>query len=110
MAPKSFSNNNLKKNPRSVKSNDAPAKSSVPEAPKTEAKPKKKVGRPKTKTEECKTVNIAIPISLLEQVNVAKKIYNDNMTLYINKLIERDLEENSEKYKLFAEMQMDALK
>lgn len=62
-------------------------------------KPKSKVGRPKIKTEETKTINIAIPVSTLEKLNIAKKCYGNNLTQYINKLIERDIQINYDKYK-----------
>lgn len=75
-----------------------------------ETKPKKKVGRPKTKTEDCKAINIAVPLSVLEKMEVAKVMYRDNLTLYVNRIIEKDLEANYDKYKQFADMQADALK
>lgn len=59
---------------------------------------KKKMGRPKIKTEETKTINIAVPVSKLEKINIAKMKYNDNLTRYINELIDKDLEENMETY------------
>lgn len=74
-----------------------------------ESSVKKRAGRPKTKTEDCKTINIAVPVSLLEQMNVAKVMYKDNLTLYINKLIEKDLEANYQKYEDFAKMQQDMM-
>lgn len=61
-------------------------------------KPKRKPGRPKVKTEECKTVNIAIPVSVLEQMEIAKMKYGDNLTRYINEIIAKDLDENMEMY------------
>ena len=64
-----------------------------------EEKPKKKVGRPKVKTEETKTVNIAIPLSILKQIEIAKIAYNNNLTQYINDIIKNDLESNIDRYK-----------
>lgn len=61
-------------------------------------KPKRKPGRPKVKTEDCKTVNIAIPISRLEQMEIAKLKYGDNLTKYINEVIAKDLTENMDTY------------
>lgn len=76
----------------------------------TEEAPKKRsAGRPKTKTEDCKTINVAIPVSLLEKMNVAKVMYKDNLTLYVNKLIEKDIEANYERYEQFAEMQQSMM-
>ncbi len=60
---------------------------------------KKKVGRPKVKTEPTKNINIAVPESILRQVDIAKCKYNNNMTEYINAVIKDDLEKNMEKYK-----------
>lgn len=64
---------------------------------------KRKVGRPKVKTEPTKTINVAIPITTLEKMKVIKICFNNNMTEYINKLIEKDINENYEKYKTMAE-------
>lgn len=59
----------------------------------------KKRGRPKVKTEGTKNINIAVPKSILRQVEIAKCKYNNNMTEYINAIIKADLEKNMEKYK-----------
>ena len=68
-----------------------------------EPKKKRKVGRPKTKTEETKTINIAVPISVLEKLDTVKVCYGNNLTQYINKLIERDIEANYDNYKQIAD-------
>lgn len=68
---------------------------------KNEHKEKRKVGRPKTKTEETKTINIAVPVSTLEKLETVKLCYGNNMTQYINTLIEKDLRANYEKYQAF---------
>lgn len=60
--------------------------------------PKRKVGRPKTKTEKTKTINIAVPVSMLDKLNIAKICYGNNLTQYINKLIEKDMEANFNDY------------
>lgn len=68
--------------------------------PETPAKKSKgKVGRPKTKTEETKTINIAVPVSTLDRINEVKVCFGNNLTQYINKLIENDLASNYENYK-----------
>ena len=59
----------------------------------------KKPGRPKTRTEECKKVNIAIPVSVLEKLDIAKESYHGNLTEYINLLIDQDLELHMSEYK-----------
>lgn len=94
----------LRQNTRKVSVDPEPSISNT-----TEAEKKKKVGRPKVKTEECKTINIAIPISTLEKMQVAKVLYRDNLTLYVNTVIEKDLKENFERYKMFADIQEESL-
>ena len=71
--------------------------------PKKEPKTKRKVGRPKTKTEETKTINIAVPVSVLEKLDTVKVCYGNNLTQYINKLIEKDIEANYDNYKHIAD-------
>ena len=71
------------------------------EEPKTKATKRK--GRPKTKTEATRTINVAIPVSMLEKIDTAKICYGNNLTLYINKLIERDIDANYENYKNIAD-------
>ena len=68
-----------------------------------EPKTKRKVGRPKTKTEETKTINIAVPVSVLEKLDTVKVCYGNNLTQYINKLIEKDVEANYDNYKHIAD-------
>ena len=58
----------------------------------------RKVGRPKTKQGEFKTINIAVPAEILKRLKSIKEVYQGNLTLYINKLIEKDLSENYNKY------------
>lgn len=60
---------------------------------------KRKVGRPRTRTEDTKTINIAVPISTLEKMEIAKNCYGKNLTKYINTLISKDLELNYTNYK-----------
>jgi Cdc6-like AAA superfamily ATPase len=59
----------------------------------------KKVGRPKTKTEPTKTINIAVPLSVLEKMDKAKVCHKNNLTQYVNDVIAADLEKNFDKYK-----------
>ena len=68
-----------------------------------EPKEKRKVGRPKTKIEDTKTINIAVPVSVLEKLDTVKVCYGNNLTQYINKLIENDIEANFDKYKSIAD-------
>lgn len=71
--------------------------------PKTKTKNGKYVGRPKTKTEVTKTINIAVPVSVLEKLDSVKVCYGNNLTQYINKLIEKDIESNYDSYKQIAD-------
>lgn len=64
------------------------------EAP-VEKKAKRAVGRPKTK-EPCTNINVAIPNRLLDQIN---EVVLGTKVDYITKLIEKDMEENYQKYK-----------
>lgn len=73
--------------------------------PKKEHEVKKKVGRPKTKDVKrtCKNINVAIPIILLEKWEEIKIVHGSNLTEYITKLIERDMDSNYEHYKNIAD-------
>lgn len=60
---------------------------------------RRKVGRPKTKIEDTKTINIAVPVSVLDKLNVIKICYGNNLTQYINQLIKKDIDANYGNYK-----------
>ena len=66
---------------------------------------KKKVGRPKTKDVKgtCKNINVAVPIVLLDKWEEVKIVHGSNLTEYITKLIERDMDSNYEHYKDIAD-------
>lgn len=61
---------------------------------------KRPVGRPKTKDVKntCKTININIPIFLINKWNDVKSIHGNNMTQYITNLMQKDMENNYDKY------------
>ena len=63
--------------------------------------PKRKVGRPKTRDvrNTCRNINVAVPIDLLGKWDEVKLVHGNNLTAYITKLIERDMENNYERYK-----------
>lgn len=67
---------------------------------------KRKVGRPKTKDVKgtCRNINIAVPITLLNQWEEVKRVHGSNLTAYVTKLIEKDMETNYEKYKAAADI------
>lgn len=106
MAKPNLDLSQLKSNPRKI--------SAVDPAPETqtkkETKEKRKPGRPVedeskgNKRDYTKTVNIAIPLETLEKIKIAKVKYKDNLTLYINTLIEKDLEANFETYQTIYDM------
>ncbi len=66
---------------------------------------KRKVGRPKTKDikNTCKNINVAVPITLLDKWDDVKIVYGSNLTEYITKLIEKDMNANYEHYKNIAD-------
>ncbi len=66
---------------------------------------KQKVGRPKTKDVKgtCKNINVAVPIILLNKWEDIKIVHGSNLTEYITKLIEKDMDSNYEKYKNIAD-------
>lgn len=78
--------------------NNKSGKYSVDDILKWGKKKTKKPGRPKVKTEETKTINIAIPISLMKDINIAKCKYHDNLTEYINAVVRADLDANMKEY------------
>lgn len=93
---------NLKKDPHST---TAKSEETSPAAVQTEEpKAKKKTGRPKVKEGEYKTINISVPIPILEQMEVAKLKYRNNLTAYVNAVIKADLDANYEKYLKVQEM------
>lgn len=88
---------NLKKDPHSTTAK--PEETAAPAAVQTEEpKAKKKTGRPKVKEGEYKTINIAVPVPVLEQMEVAKLKYGSNLTAYVNAVIKADLDANYGKY------------
>ena len=66
---------------------------------------KRRVGRPKTKDVKgtCKNINVAVPITLLDKWEEVKIVHGSNLTEYITKLIEKDMDSNYEKYKSIAD-------
>lgn len=68
-------------------------------------KQKRKAGRPKTKDikNTCKNINVAVPIKLLDKWEDIKIVHGSNLTSYITKLIEKDMNTNYEHYKNIAD-------
>lgn len=107
--PKGFSKNNpLDKLSGTVETQTKPptivdSKHTEPEQKQDEPKTtqKRKVGRPTTRDvrNTCRNINIAVPIVLLDKWDKVKLVHGNNLTAYITKLIERDMENNYERYK-----------
>lgn len=66
-------------------------------------KQERKVGRPITKDikNTCKNINVAVPITLLNKWEEIKIVHGSNLTAYITKLIEKDMDTNYKRYKKF---------
>ena len=88
---------NLKKDPHSTTTKPEDGAASVT-AETEKPKAKKKAGRPKIKEGEYRTINICVPVPVLEQMEVAKLKYGNNLTAYVNAVIAADLQANYEKY------------
>lgn len=76
-----------------------------PDPEKPPAKQKRKAGRPKTKDVKntCKNINVAVPVTLLDKWENIKIVHGSNLTAYITKLIEKDMNANYEHYKDIAD-------
>ncbi len=76
-----------------------------PKQEKPQTTQKRKVGRPKTKDikNTCKNINVAVPITLLDKWENIKIVHGSNLTAYITKLIEKDMNANYEHYKNIAD-------
>ena len=81
----------------------ATAASTEPEIQKTKPA-KKRVGRPVEIMEPRKNINIAIKVELLDKYNEVKKALGCNLTAYIGKLMEKDMDANYENYKTLANL------
>ena len=70
---------------------------------------KRKAGRPKTRDVKntCKNINVAVPIALLDQWEEIKIVHGSNLTGYITKLIEKDMNANYERYRDIADSLKD---
>lgn len=102
---KEFSRNNPLDKLSGTKKNRAATESKKTDPEQKQEEPKttqkRKVGRPTTRDvrNTCRNINIAVPIDLLDKWNVVKPVHGNNLTAYITKLIERDMENNYERYK-----------
>ena len=76
-----------------------------PKQEKPQTTQKRKVGRPKTKDikNTCKNINVAVPITLLDKWENIKIVHGSNLTEYITKLIEKDMNANYKHYKNIAD-------
>lgn len=62
--------------------------------------PKRKPGRPTTKDvkNNCRNINVALPVTLLDKWDAVKAIHGGNLTSYITGLIQKDMDSNFDKY------------
>ena len=60
-------------------------------------KEKRPPGRPKVKEGDYRTINISVPVPMLEQMEIAKLKYG-SLTAYANHAIQADLDANYQKY------------
>ena len=70
----------------------------------TNEKPEKEKGKPGRKPTKdvkntCKNINVAIPKELIDKWNEIKKAKGNNLTQYVTDLIQKDMDENYDKYK-----------
>lgn len=104
---KGFSKNNPLSNltntsvPKSTISASTVAHDLDPKQKQPTVKQKRKVGRPATKDVKntCKNINIAVPVDLLNKWEEVKIVHGSNLTEYITRLIEKDMDANYERYK-----------
>lgn len=73
------------------------------------AKPKGKAGRKITKDVKntCTNINVAIPNELYNKWKEIKKARGSNLTQYVTDLIQKDMNENYDKYKQIISMLND---
>lgn len=72
-------------------------------APEQQTAEKKKVGRKKEFTEPRKSTNVKVSMDLWAKWEEIQVAHGSNFTGYVNKLIQKDLEENFDKYKEVAD-------
>ncbi len=91
--------------PKSTEVQKEPSAAVEPKSQEPEPKQKRKVGRPKTKDikNTCRNINVAVPITLLDKWEEIKIVYGNNLTEYVTKLIEKDMDANYEHYKEIAD-------
>lgn len=105
-----FENKSVQRKNTDIENNDKtlatdPLPEAIAEELTVRGTPKKKTingkyaGRKKTKIEPEKVINIAVPVSLYDQMNIAKLKYNNNLTAYVNDLIQKDISKNLDTYK-----------
>lgn len=95
----------LKEEPKAAVIEPTPAEAKKEPEMKKPTSEKKKVGRPKTIEVPRRNINIAVPIYLLDKYDEVKKALGGNQTAYIVNLIEKDMNENYQKYKEIAKLQ-----
>lgn len=84
-------------------------KEATTESKETKAKSKGKAGRKVTKDVKntCKNINVAIPNELYDKWKEIKTARGNNLTQYVTDLIQKDMDENYDKYKQIISMLND---
>lgn len=84
-------------------------KEATTESKETKAKSKGKVGRKVTKDVKntCTNINVAIPNELYDKWKEIKTARGNNLTQYVTDLIQKDMDENYDKYKQIISMLND---
>lgn len=83
-----------------------PKQVTAPEEQPTGQQPaRRKAGRPKTRDVKntCKNINVAVPSTLLDKWEAVKIVHGSNLTAYITRLIQKDMDANYEHYKAIAD-------
>lgn len=109
MAKKSFKTENpndriAKRTATEETKTPEPTKETEKAAEATNEKPEKEKGKPGRKPTKdvkntCRNINVAIPNELLDKWNEIKKAKGNNLTQYVTDLIQKDMDENYDKYK-----------
>jgi hypothetical protein len=84
-------------------------KEATTESKETKAKSKGKAGRKVTKDVKntCTNINVAIPNELYDKWKEIKTARGNNLTQYVTDLIQKDMDENYDKYKQIISMLND---
>lgn len=100
-------NTKVKKNESEIITDDIQSEESYDGSDKTESHttdylpeeaPRKRGRKPSKDTQEFQHIHIALPLDVYEKLEIGKKAYYNNKTIYIRNLIINDYEKNKEIY------------